>query len=124
MRKILVFASVVEFGTGLALIADPAIVVQLLLGADLPGAGMVAGRCFGIALVCLALACWPGRRDSEIVGGAFRAMLIYNASIALYLAALATAGRMKGALSWPAAALHGVVASALVWTARRSLSRR
>jgi len=119
LRKILAFAAVVEAGTGLALIMDPAIVVRLLLGAELSGVGTVAGRCFGIALLALGMACWPGRNRAEIGVAAFRGMLIYNALIALYLAYLGTAGYSGGLLLWPAVALHAVVALVLVWTRRR-----
>lgn len=116
MRKLLAFTSLVELGTGVALMVDPAIVVWLLVGADLAGAGKVAGRGFGVALLALALACWPVREGGR---AAFRAMLVYNALIALYLAGLGTFGRMEGMLLWPAAILHALVALALVGTARR-----
>ena len=36
---------------------DPAIVVTLLLGAEVAGEGILLGRCFGIALLALGLAC-------------------------------------------------------------------
>jgi hypothetical protein len=39
LRNILAFAAVVEVGTGLVLMIDPAIVVALLLGAEVSGAG-------------------------------------------------------------------------------------
>ena len=58
-RRILAFAAVVEVGTGLVLLIDPAIVVALLLGAEVSGVGTLLGRCFGIALLALGLACWP-----------------------------------------------------------------
>ena len=95
-RKILAFAAVVEVGTGLVLIIDPAIVVTLLLGAEVSGAGTLLGRCFGIALLALGLACWPSRRRAESGSPAFRAMLIYNVLIALYLAYLGTVGTPGG----------------------------
>jgi len=120
LRKVLVLTVLVELGTGVALIAKPAVVVRLLLGADLAGAGIVAGRCFGVALVALALACWPGRRADAGDRSAFRGMLVYNALIALYLIELGTAARMQGMLLWPAAILHALVALALVWTGRLS----
>lgn len=116
LGKVLAFASVVEVGTGLALMTDPGMVVRLLLGADLSGAGTVAGRCFGIALLALGLACWPRRKGAETGGAAFRAMLTYNALIAVYLAYLGTVGRMAGLLLWPAVALHAVVVLLLAWT--------
>ncbi len=115
-RKILTFAAIVEIGTGLALMVDPAIVAILLLGVDLSGVGVVLGRCFGITLVALGLACWPRPKRGEDDSPAFRAMLTYNALIALYLAYLGTLGHLRGYLLWPAVALHAVVAMLLLWT--------
>ena len=118
LRKILAFAAVVEVGTGLVLMIDPVIVIALLLGAEASGAGSVLGRCFGIALLALGLACWPRRQRTESRSPAFWAMLAYNALIALYLAYLGTVGRFGGVLLWPGVALHAVVALLLVWAWR------
>ena len=118
LRNILAFSAVVEVATGLALMIDPAIVAALLLGAEISGAGTVLGRCFGVALLALGLACWPGRQHAESSSSAFRAMLIYNVVIALYLAYLGTVGHLGGLLLWPGVALHAVVALLLVWTWR------
>ena len=115
-RKILAFAAFVEVGTGLALIVDPAIVVFLLVGADLSGVAAVLGRCFGITLIALGLACWPGRLRADGGSPASRAMLTYNVLIALYLAYLGTLGPAHGFLLWPAVALHAAVALLLTWT--------
>ena len=117
-RNILAFASVVEAGTGLVLMIDPALVVKLLLGADVSGVGIPLGRCFGIALLVLGLACWPSRQRSENSAPALRAMLTYNLLIALYLAYLGTAGHLGGLLLWPAVVLHAIVALLLAWTWR------
>jgi Ca2+/Na+ antiporter len=117
-RKILAFAAVVEVGTGLVLMIDPAIVVTLLLGAEVSGVGMLLGRCFGIALLALGLACWPSRQRADSGAPAFRAMLIYNVLMALYLAYLGTVGHLGGLLLWPGVALHAVVALLLVWRGR------
>jgi hypothetical protein len=116
LRKILAFAAVVEVGTGLVLVIDPAIVVKLLLGADVAGVAIALGRCFGIALIALGLACWPGSQRAQSSLSAFRAMLIYNGLIALYLAYLGTIRHVEGLLLWPGAAMHAVVALLLVWT--------
>lgn len=118
-RKILAFAAIVEVGTGLALMVDSAIVAALLLGVDLTDVGAILGRCFGITLVALGLACWPRPKRTEDDSPAFRAMLTYNASIALYLGYLGTLGHLRGLLLWPAVALHAVVAVLLVWTWRK-----
>jgi Ca2+/Na+ antiporter len=117
-RNILAFAAVVEVGTGLTLMIDPAIVVALLVGAEVSGVGALLGRCFGIALLALGLACWPGRQPAKNDSQAFWAMLLYNMLIALYLAYLGTAGHLIGLLLWPAVALHAIVALLLVWPRR------
>lgn len=115
LRKILVFASLAEAGTGLVLMADPALVVTLLLGAPLSGAGVAAGRCFGIALLALGLACWPSRIRDDGSSWPARAMLAYNALIALYLGYLGFVEHAGGVLLWPAVAIHAAVTVALVW---------
>ena len=53
----------IEGATGLALIAAPAFVARILLGADLPDVGAVTARVAGITLVALVLGCWLDRRD-------------------------------------------------------------
>ena len=116
LKKILAFSAAVEIGTGLVLMIDPAIVVTLLLGADAAGVAIAVGRCFGIALLALGLACWPGAQSGSPT---FKAMLIYNALIALYLAYLGTIRHVEGLLLWPGVALHAVVALLLVWAWRQ-----
>jgi len=89
-------------------------VVRLLLGADISEGGMLVGRFFGIALLGLGLACWPARLCATSDSPAFRAMLVYNLLIALYLAYLGTGGHL-GVLLWPVVVFHAVVALLLVW---------
>jgi hypothetical protein len=121
LKKILAFAAIVEAGTGLLLLLDPAIVVRLLLGAEVSGVAILLGRCFGIALLALAIACWPGRQHVDGGRAAFAGMLVYNALIALFLAWLGAVTRMGGLLLWPAAVLHAVVALALALTWRKDM---
>ena len=108
---------VIEGATGLALIAVPGVVAELLLGSDLPEIGAVTARVAGIALVALALGCWLGRRDR---GGfsALAALLAYNAITAIYLGWLGLDDVFVGPLLWPAVVVHAVVAVLLgiaVW---------
>jgi hypothetical protein len=117
--KILAFAAIVEVGTGLVLMFDPALVAALLVGANLASAGNVLGRWAGIVLVALGLACWPGPPRAAGGSAAFRGMLTYNSLTALYLAYLGTLGHLRGFLLWPGVALHAVVALLLMWTWRR-----
>jgi hypothetical protein len=57
---------------------------HLAAGRGGSGAGTLLGRCFGVALLTLGLACWPTRQRAASDSPAFRAMLIYNVLIALY----------------------------------------
>jgi len=107
-RKVLVFSAVAEVGTGLVLMLDPAILVRLLLGAELSGVAPVLARCFGVAVLALGLA------------PALRTLGIYNALIALFLAYLGASGQATGPLLWPVVALHAAVALLLIWTGRRT----
>lgn len=102
-RTTLRFAAAVEALTGLALLVDPALVVRLLLGAEIEGAASVVARCFGIALVALASPRGYG-------------MLVYNAGIATYLGYVGAIGAWTGWLLWPAVVLHAAVAAILAWT--------
>jgi hypothetical protein len=94
LTKILTLAAVVEIGTGLVLMIDPAIVIKLLLGIEDSNVGTLLGRFFGLALLSLGVACWPGRPESTTGSQSFRAMLAYNALAALYLAFLGTIGHL------------------------------
>ena len=86
--------------------AAPALIVSLLLGAELSGVGPVLARCFGIGLLALGVA------------PVFRGMLLYNAAVSLYLGFLGGTGQAGGILLWPAVALHAGVALLLVWLRR------
>ena len=103
MKWVLIFAAVGEAGTGLALLIVPSLVGRLLLGEELTG----------IALIALAIACWPG----YATGG----MLTYSAAVTLYLAYLGFSGVMNGILLWPAVVLHAILTALL---ARASTSHK
>lgn len=98
MNRILVLAAIAEAVTGLAMIVFPSVVGQLLLGEALSGVALPVARVTGIALVALAIACWPG---PPLLG-----MLTYGAAVTLYLAFLGITGGSTGLLLWPAVVLH------------------
>ena len=80
MKRFLKLTAIIEAATGLALIAVPAIVVRLLLGAEISGASIPLGRVAGAALLALGVACWLARGDtqSRATRGLVVAMLMYN----------------------------------------------
>jgi len=117
-RKILAFSAIAEIATGGVLMLDPRIVVSLLLGTEVVGIAVALGRCFGIVLIALALACWPNWQRVDSSRPAVRGMLTYNALIALYLVYLFAVRHHAGVMLWPAVALHAGVALLLVQTLR------
>ena len=105
-NKALIFAAVAEAATGLALLIVPSLVGQLLLGEELTGIAIPVARVAGIALIGLGIACWPG---PPLVG-----MLVYTASVMLYLAYVGFAGGLTGILLWPAVVLHVMLTALLI----------
>ena len=63
IERFLTLTATIEAATGLALIAVPAIVVRLLLGAEISRASIPLGRVTGAALLALGVACL--RRDPQ-----------------------------------------------------------
>ena len=102
MKKLLMFTAVAEAATGLALLIVPSLVGRLLLGAEPTGVATPVARAFGIALVALGVACWPGRTP-------FCGMLTYSVLITAFLAYLGIRGEWAGPLLWPAVVLHAVI---------------
>src|SRR5262249_3644371 len=107
----LALAALGEAVTGLALLIAPSLVGRLLLGADLTGVAVPVARVAGIALIALALACWPG---SPRLG-----MLVYGAAVAMYLAYLGVVDGLVGVLLWPAVVLHVILVALLGWAGSR-----
>ncbi len=105
MKKLLALAAAGEAAFGLVLLAYPPIVVWLLLGAEITGAGAVMSRVAGIALIALGLACWPGSTTAQALWG----MLTYSLLATLYLAYLGIRGEWVGSLLWPATVIHALL---------------
>lgn len=114
MKMLLLLAAVSEAATGLALLMVPALVGRLLLGQELAGVTIPVARVLGIALIALAVACWPGRT-------AFGGMLTYSALVTLYLGYVGIGGEYAGKLLWSAVILHAIltVLLARAWSQSR-----
>lgn len=122
LRQILAFSAAAEAGTGIALMIAPSVVIPLLIRDNTTDLATWLGRFVGIALLSLGMACWPERHRSDVDAAAVRAMLAYNALVALLLACIGTAGHIAGPLLWPAAVLH-VALALLLWMRRRDARR-
>jgi hypothetical protein len=114
MNKVLPFAAIAEAATGLALLIVPSLVGQLLLGDPLTGVAIPVARVTGIALIALAVACWP-------CCTALCGMLTYSTLVTVYLAYRGIVAASTGILLWPAVVLHAVLTLLLV---RNCLSAR
>lgn len=112
-QRIIAVASAAEAATGLGLVVLPSLIVGLLLGVEPEGIATVLSRVAGIALVSLAIVCWPERNTAESAS-TYLAMLVYNAPVGVLLVKLGFDGT-SGILLWPAALFHLSVAALLVW---------
>ena len=122
MKRFLTLTAIIEAATGLALIAVPAIVVRLLLGAEISGASIPLGRVAGAALLALGIACWLARDDSQsrTARGLVVAMLMYNIPASVILAFAGIGFGLHGLALWPAVVLHAAMGVWCVACLRRS----
>jgi hypothetical protein len=121
-RRLVGIAAAVEAAAGGALIADPSLVVRLLLDTRLSGGGVAIGRVCGFALLSLGLACWPNA--AVVTAPAASALFTYNLLTALYLEYLGAGGSFAGYLLWPACVLHALMALLLAPPAYEAVRRR
>jgi hypothetical protein len=122
MKRLHTMTAIIEAATGLALLVVPAIVVKLLLGAEISGAAIPLGRVAGVALLALGVACWLARGDtqSRAARGLLKAMLTYNLGVAVVLAVAGIQSHPVGIALWPAVVLHAVMG---VWNIRAMAAR-
>ena len=109
-KNVLALSAAAEAGTGLLLLAWPPIVVRLLFGAEISGAGFIMSRIAGIALIGLGVSCWPGDTAFQPLNG----MLTYSTLALLYLGYIGVRGEMAGSLLWPAVVVHAALVLLLV----------
>jgi len=103
-QRVLAISCGIEAATGLGLLVAPAVVAQLLLGSEIAGIAIVVGNVAGVALISLAIACWP---RAEATGSrSYFAMLVYNLLVALLLAETGATATATGILLWPAVVIH------------------
>lgn len=121
MRLLLKLTAIIEVGTGLGFAAVPGLVVRLLLGHELLGAGIPLGRVTGVALLALGIACWLASFDTQSCAarGIVSAMALYNLGVVLILGAAGIQWQPIGVALWPAVIIHAVMAVWCVASLRR-----
>jgi hypothetical protein len=114
MNRLLALTALIEAVTGLALLVVPAVVVRLLLGAEISGVAIPLGRVAGVALLALGVACWlaGGDTKSRTGRGLVVAMLVYNVGAVVVLGVAGIQSPTVGIVLWPVVILHAVMA---VW---------
>ncbi len=123
MKCLLKTTGLLEAGAGLGLLTVPAVVVRLLLGAEISGAAIPLGRVGGAGLLALGVACWLAQDDARsrdaraIISG----MVIYNSGVAIVLGITGIQTPPGGILLWPAVILH---AGMTVWCVGSLLAKK
>lgn len=107
-------SAIAEVLVGVALLAAPAFVIELLLGDGLTQTGVAVSRMLGIGLLSVGISAWEtveqiGRRAPRV------GICTYNVGAATLLSILGTLGGMNGILLWPAAVLHASFGAAMLW---------
>jgi len=87
------------------LLAWPPIVLRLLFGGEISGAGFLMSRIAGIALIGLGVACRPSSAVFQSLNG----MLTYSTMAMLYLIVVGVRGEGVGPLLWLAVAAHAIL---------------
>ena len=105
MNTILRLEALTEAGMGVILLAYPSIVVRLLFGAEIAGAGAIMSRLAGMALIGLGAACWPSTDNRRAVQG----MMTYSVLAMLLLICIGVRGEWVGLLLWPTVAIHAIL---------------
>ena len=116
-RPALRASAVVELATGLALLAVPTVVFDVLIGSPSDSGTTLVTRILGGALVALGVAGWMVGPTPE--RGLTLAFVGYNVITTVLLVVGGLNGSADGSLLWPAAAVHAIASAALSLSADR-----
>ncbi len=99
-------AAGLEMLTGAALFTAPSLLAELLFGSPMTAPGPTVGRVAGLAILCLAIGCWPRGVERGQTPQALPGLWLLSAVVAAYLIYLGASGAQVGVLFWPATAAH------------------
>jgi len=118
---VVVAAAALEIPTAAVLVVDPSLFSGLLFGVTMTSPGEALGRISGVALLALAVACWPRTKTEEALAPRLQTLFLFSALAAAYLLCLGISEQLVGILLWPAAATHAAFAIllALAWSQSR-----
>jgi hypothetical protein len=110
MKPLLATTAILEGLTGMGVIAAPSLIVSVLVGSTLDGAGAITiARIAGAGLISLAIACWFTRNNAA-ASGVVKAILFYNIAATAVLLYGAIGYKLSGVGLWPAVLLHAGLA--------------
>jgi hypothetical protein len=110
-------SAVVEFATGLALLAVPSVVFDALIGSPADSGTTLVARTLGGALLALGMAGWMAGANPE--RGLTFSFVAYNVITTAVLVVGGLDGSADGTLLWPVAAVHAIASAALGASANR-----
>jgi hypothetical protein len=113
-QRIMATAAGFEAATGLVLLVSPSLLARLLIGSDIDGAAIIVANIAGLALLSLAIACWPRFEGTD--RGTCVVLLIYNLTVALLLTEAGASSTASGFLLWPAVLIHVILTALLALT--------
>jgi hypothetical protein len=120
-RSLLIFTALAEMLTGIGLLLDPALVIKLLLGAEISDPVVFTiTRVAGSAILSLAVACWFLRSNSQSPGAnaLVSGLLVYNIAVFAILAYSAVTYKAT-ALLIGVVIIHGLLAMACMNSLRK-----
>ncbi len=120
-KQLLWISAGVEAVTGIFAVAAPSVLVWLVWAVPLTVGGNLVARVAGIALICLAIACWPSRSFHNETSSV-RALLAYNVLVAAFLIIIGIRTPFVGVLLWLVAVFHFVMSVLFVLAWRRARS--
>jgi hypothetical protein len=123
MRPLLLVTAALEITAGVALLGVPSMAAALLLGAPLDAsAALIVARVGGSGLFALGSACWLARDDAHgrAARGLVDALTFYNIAVVVVLAYAGVGLGLRGALLWPAVAVHVAMAAWCIVRPRES----
>jgi hypothetical protein len=112
-RFVVMTAAWLEIIAGATLLTIPGVASRLLFAAQPGSVGIALGRCAGIGILALGIACLPSKAIGSCRGAVF-GLLVYNVGVAILFAWVGIATTLNGVLLWPAAVLHVLIAAALL----------
>ena len=98
----------VEILIGVALLAAPSLVIELLLGDGLSSSGLAVARVLGVGLLSVGVAAWEVPQQ-EVRLAPRAGICIYTVGAALVFAVVGSLNETSGILLWPAVVLHGLI---------------